>query len=357
MLGTQTCLPMIQKVYDLLQLVWETYHFSHKSKRELRLIGVEVGCTIRSPSAERTQCWLPHIPFLLSFVQIIIRDLELRLAGSPERWLYLCQDDADSLFRAVRPPALTRPVLWMDRHTSTHEQGNLFDVDTHNKDCTGPPRAPLGTVVSYVQMETGPMENENRHVHMTPPPEKSSSKTALKCLTGDVSSSDMAVDVLKVRTGQVLSYPDRDLALDLALLFLMAVLEAVRLYWGVRGNLKESQRSVGICLAITLASVLLSIYFLLWQTYGIVGLITIASFASPQPFSSVLSAEPRDTDRDPAYVLQLDFGIELVVRREAGYRLSQPLPLGAPSMLLAGCPTGSEAFTLQKLVYKAGRYA
>ncbi|XP_069037853.1 transmembrane protein 80-like isoform X3 [Lepisosteus oculatus] len=101
---------------------------------------------------------------------------------------------------------------------------------------------------------------------------------------------------------QVLSYPDRDLALDLALLFLMAVLEAVRLYWGVRGNLKESQQSVGICLAITLASVLLSIYFLLWQTYvlradvilnsillslyglqGIVGLITIASFARSAP--------------------------------------------------------------------------
>ncbi|XP_069037851.1 transmembrane protein 80-like isoform X1 [Lepisosteus oculatus] len=108
--------------------------------------------------------------------------------------------------------------------------------------------------------------------------------------------------LMVIYKSQVLSYPDRDLALDLALLFLMAVLEAVRLYWGVRGNLKESQQSVGICLAITLASVLLSIYFLLWQTYvlradvilnsillslyglqGIVGLITIASFARSAP--------------------------------------------------------------------------
>lgn len=30
-------------------------------------------------------------------------------------------------------------------------------------------------------------------------------------------------------------------------------------------------------------------------------------------------------------------------------RLSQPLPLGAPSMLLTECPAGSEAFTLKKL--------
>ncbi|GLD55506.1 uncharacterized protein AKAME5_002855200 [Lates japonicus] len=46
---------------------------------------------------------------------------------------------------------------------------------------------------------------------------------------------------------------------------------------------------------------------------------------------------------------ELDLGIELTVRREASYRLSQPLPLGAPSMLLAECPAGSEAFTLKKL--------
>ncbi|CAB1442399.1 unnamed protein product, partial [Pleuronectes platessa] len=48
-------------------------------------------------------------------------------------------------------------------------------------------------------------------------------------------------------------------------------------------------------------------------------------------------------------IATLDLGIELTVRREASYRLSQPLPLGAPSMLLAECPAGSEAFTLKKL--------
>uniref|UniRef100_A0A3B1J4P0 TTF-type domain-containing protein n=1 Tax=Astyanax mexicanus TaxID=7994 RepID=A0A3B1J4P0_ASTMX len=61
MLNTQKSLPMIEKVYDLLQLVWKTYHFSPKSKRELKAIGVELGCTIRTPSAVKTQRWLPHI--------------------------------------------------------------------------------------------------------------------------------------------------------------------------------------------------------------------------------------------------------------------------------------------------------
>ncbi|GLD48135.1 uncharacterized protein AKAME5_002623400 [Lates japonicus] len=51
----------------------------------------------------------------------------------------------------------------------------------------------------------------------------------------------------------------------------------------------------------------------------------------------------------PYQLSMLDLGIELTVRREASYRLSQPLPLGAPSMLLAECPAGSEAFTLKKL--------
>ncbi|KAI9540388.1 hypothetical protein NQZ68_040703 [Dissostichus eleginoides] len=38
--------------------------------------------------------------------------------------------------------------------------------------------------------------------------------------------------------------------------------------------------------------------------------------------------------------LVVDLGIELTVRRKASYRLSQPLPLGASSMLLTECPAG-----------------
>ncbi|CAL8301932.1 unnamed protein product [Gadus morhua 'NCC'] len=34
---------MVAKVYDLLHLVWKTYHQSPKSRRELNLIGEELG--------------------------------------------------------------------------------------------------------------------------------------------------------------------------------------------------------------------------------------------------------------------------------------------------------------------------
>ncbi|KAL4671651.1 hypothetical protein H8959_004360 [Pygathrix nigripes] len=68
------------------------------------------------------------------------------------------------------------------------------------------------------------------------------------------------------RRGQVFSCPHHYLALDLALLFLMGILEAVRLYLGTRGNLTEAERPLAASLALTAGTALLSAYFLLWQT-------------------------------------------------------------------------------------------
>ncbi|PNI26872.1 TMEM80 isoform 1, partial [Pan troglodytes] len=65
---------------------------------------------------------------------------------------------------------------------------------------------------------------------------------------------------------QVFSYPHRYLVLDLALLFLMGMLEAVRLYLGTRGNLTEAERPLAASLALTAGTALLSAHFLLWQT-------------------------------------------------------------------------------------------
>ncbi|XP_064169009.1 transmembrane protein 80-like [Anguilla rostrata] len=102
-----------------------------------------------------------------------------------------------------------------------------------------------------------------------------------------------------VYKSQVLSYPDGNLTLDLCLLFLMAALELLRLYWGVKGNLQESERGVGASLAMTGGTVLLCLYFLLWQSYVLradviinaallagyllaflLGFVTLARFAS-----------------------------------------------------------------------------
>ncbi|OXB56115.1 hypothetical protein ASZ78_011699 [Callipepla squamata] len=65
----------------------------------------------------------------------------------------------------------------------------------------------------------------------------------------------------------VFSYPDQFLTPDLALLCIMAALEALRLYLGSRGNLAEDEGPLGLSLAITIGSILLSVYFLVWQTY------------------------------------------------------------------------------------------
>ncbi|XP_077051820.1 transmembrane protein 80-like [Siphateles boraxobius] len=97
----------------------------------------------------------------------------------------------------------------------------------------------------------------------------------------------------------VLSYPVDRLALDVCLLFLMAGLEVLRVYWGFRGNLQESEGYTGSNLITTGATVLLALYFVIWQSYvlradviigaillcfygltGIVGLWTLARFTS-----------------------------------------------------------------------------
>ncbi|NXJ07062.1 TMM80 protein, partial [Odontophorus gujanensis] len=70
-----------------------------------------------------------------------------------------------------------------------------------------------------------------------------------------------------VYKSHVFSYPDQFLALDLTLLCIMATLEVLRLYLGSRGNLAEDEGPLGLSLAIMIGSIVLSVYFLVWQTY------------------------------------------------------------------------------------------
>ncbi|XP_045146418.1 transmembrane protein 80 isoform X4 [Echinops telfairi] len=66
--------------------------------------------------------------------------------------------------------------------------------------------------------------------------------------------------------GQVFSYPQRYLVLDLALLVTAGVLEALGLYLGTKGNLTEAEGPLAVSLLLTVVSGLLSTYFLRWQT-------------------------------------------------------------------------------------------
>ncbi|KAJ1178728.1 hypothetical protein NDU88_003970 [Pleurodeles waltl] len=66
---------------------------------------------------------------------------------------------------------------------------------------------------------------------------------------------------------ETFTYPSDNLALDLALLFIMAVLEAVRIYLSTKGNLTEEEKPLAIGLVLTIGSIFLSVYFLVWETY------------------------------------------------------------------------------------------
>ncbi|KFP20704.1 Transmembrane protein 80, partial [Egretta garzetta] len=83
----------------------------------------------------------------------------------------------------------------------------------------------------------------------------------------------LATLTMIVYKSQVFSYPDDFLGPDLALLFIMAILEVLRLYLafcflrGSNGNLTEEEAPLGLSLVITVGSVILSVYFLVWQTY------------------------------------------------------------------------------------------
>ncbi|NXD71333.1 TMM80 protein, partial [Eolophus roseicapillus] len=66
---------------------------------------------------------------------------------------------------------------------------------------------------------------------------------------------------------QAFSYPEDFLSVDLTLLVITAIAEVLRLYLGIRGNLTEEEGLLGLSLVMTVGSVFLAVYFLVWQTY------------------------------------------------------------------------------------------
>ncbi|XP_051548136.1 uncharacterized protein LOC127437339 [Myxocyprinus asiaticus] len=53
--------PKVSVLYDLLNLIWKTYHFSEKSKRELYVLGQELGVDICTSSSVKGTCWISHV--------------------------------------------------------------------------------------------------------------------------------------------------------------------------------------------------------------------------------------------------------------------------------------------------------
>ncbi|XP_028286260.1 transmembrane protein 80-like [Parambassis ranga] len=72
---------------------------------------------------------------------------------------------------------------------------------------------------------------------------------------------------LIIRKSLELSYPADALVCDVCLLFLLAALEFLHFFCGVKGNLTENEGYIIGNLILTGASILLTVYFLVWQSY------------------------------------------------------------------------------------------
>ncbi|XP_068459590.1 transmembrane protein 80-like [Clinocottus analis] len=72
---------------------------------------------------------------------------------------------------------------------------------------------------------------------------------------------------LIIRKSLVLTYPTDALVYEVCLLFLLAGLEFLHVFSGVRGHLTENEGLILMNLIITGTTTLLTVYFLVWQTY------------------------------------------------------------------------------------------
>lgn len=72
MLSVQRDNVMMGQVYDLLHLVWKTYHFSPKSMRELKAIGADLGVDVLVPGGVTGTRWLPHVSRALELVTLVV---------------------------------------------------------------------------------------------------------------------------------------------------------------------------------------------------------------------------------------------------------------------------------------------
>lgn len=61
MLQLQKSCVSVEKVYNILYLIWKTYHFSPKSTRELKAVADTMGIGALKPGQVKGTRWLPHV--------------------------------------------------------------------------------------------------------------------------------------------------------------------------------------------------------------------------------------------------------------------------------------------------------
>lgn len=61
LLEMQRSCRQVEIIYEVLQMIWKTYHYSPRSTREVQAIGNELGVSVLKPMQVSGTRWLPHI--------------------------------------------------------------------------------------------------------------------------------------------------------------------------------------------------------------------------------------------------------------------------------------------------------
>ena len=77
LLNIQRECKLASKVYDIMHLVWKTYHFSPKSKRDLKTLGSQLGIDVLRPTRVKGSRWLPHVSRALDVFIKPVKDGDL----------------------------------------------------------------------------------------------------------------------------------------------------------------------------------------------------------------------------------------------------------------------------------------
>ncbi|XP_066265366.1 transmembrane protein 216-like [Branchiostoma lanceolatum] len=77
----------------------------------------------------------------------------------------------------------------------------------------------------------------------------------------------IAEALIFVYKGEVLPFPSTNLASEIVLLFLLGIIEVIRLFFGSKGNLTERIISMVVSILLCLPVLFTVLFFLLWQTY------------------------------------------------------------------------------------------
>lgn len=77
LLSMQRDCHLVTQVYDVLHLVWKTYHYSPKSKRDLKTLGSQLGIDVLQPTRVKGSRWLPHVSRALDVFIKPVKDGDL----------------------------------------------------------------------------------------------------------------------------------------------------------------------------------------------------------------------------------------------------------------------------------------